>query len=421
MRRQLLALAGLAGAGLLLLASGSAQAAPLGPVKTGSEAAAEWDRLLQIAGVSEDWRRFFALQARKESRFNANTFLGLPALQPPGTEPSSVIDQYGESEYRAARNMYLGTPYLAACQWGEDRYSVAGGIVGLLAANAVRPYKGTTLECIDPWKMFDIREAVPMAYGHARALYVNRNPTTWLEMASAWGIPAKTKDPDRLAELRVRLKRHLDALDIPVSWLDTKIDPLPRRDLVAMRDLVFGAVGYAPPVADADVVEYPFGDPALLGAAHVLWLHADLADRDHVPQLVAELDSDGCLAMACVHRVEDCMAAIERVTDHVGPVALVAHGPAAGWTLAAGCASGERVAAMFLVDPTLPPCFELARTTATIRAWATQSSDPRAVGQATATAIRAGADVLSASAIYGPGDLATVWPYVIDAMSEGVP
>jgi len=253
--------------------------------------------------------------------------------------------------------------------------------------------------------MFDLREAVPMAYGHALRLLKSRKPTTWLEMASAWGVPGRTHDPERLSDLRIRLKRHLDALGIPLSWLDMKIEPLPDVDLVALRALVLGAIGYAEPLWDERVSGVPAGLP-------LVWMYSGAADR----RMLAALPAVN--VRVCAVDTRHAREAIRGLSERWGGVDLAAMGDVAGAALLEGC-SGGRVQSMYLIDPSLSDeereSFDriVSSTPAEITAWCSGGGDPHRVGASLARASRH-ARILSVGRIES-GDLTHAWPVVMEA------
>lgn len=241
----------LIGAGALLgvsLFSGAAQARPSSreaddrpAPRAGGSKIEILDAMLADAGLPRDWRRFAIMTAAGESRFVANVFLGRPPLKPPFAVLSSSWQQIGESEYQATVRAYNRNADLwSSCPWEQERYTVAGGLFGLLAPNAVYAFRNTELVCIDPWSTFVAAESIPMFIDFCRRVLKNSRMKIkgdWLDLRLGVGALERIGVASERQEMLDKLTSRgiLSDLGIPRQWLFETVKPLPKVDLVAVR------------------------------------------------------------------------------------------------------------------------------------------------------------------------------------------
>lgn len=160
---------------------------------------------------------------------------------PIGAVASSGIDELGEGEWRASRDAYDAATWLHHCSWPRERYEIGGGLWGELGAYAATAYRGTELDCIDPWLLIDAREALPMAIGHAKRLMAYEDfPGDWLGLLVGWGYPGKMTDKAAREAMATKMGKHLDALGIPRMWMFEKVSKLPSIGVVALRSKLLG-------------------------------------------------------------------------------------------------------------------------------------------------------------------------------------
>lgn len=201
----------------------------------------ELDNLLRQAGLSKGWREFCLLTAAGESGFVPNIYLGLPERQPPGTVLSKWWESIGESEYKATIVAFERNAELwENCPWPKDRYTTAGGLFGFLAPNAVYAYRNTSLKCIDPWMIYDAREAIPMFLAYCKRVMGNSRMKTngdWLDLRLGVGALQRIGVPEQRTDMADKLVKRgtLKRVGLNKSWLYRKVEPL-QLDVMALRE-----------------------------------------------------------------------------------------------------------------------------------------------------------------------------------------
>lgn len=105
----------------------------------------------------------------------------------------------------------------------------------MLPAFGVYAFKGTSMECIDPYDVFEKEASVVMAIEFARRTMrrsaFKKNPRYGV-LRVGWGIPSGMGDQSRLAASRTKkngFSGRLEQLGYDKSNWYTKVDPLPNE------------------------------------------------------------------------------------------------------------------------------------------------------------------------------------------------
>lgn len=182
--------------------------------------------LLDTARTPDDWRIFFDATAHGESRWNSDVGLGDAALAPAWARMNT-----SQSEARASCVAYdrqRDRGRLAGSGYARSRYCFgSGGFFAMLPANAIAgAFRGSALERLDPYAVFDPRIAVVMAVDYARRLLgwsaFKQNPT-WLTLRVGWSNPSLMADPAFRAKVRQRFTKSLRAIGVSPSWMDRRV------------------------------------------------------------------------------------------------------------------------------------------------------------------------------------------------------
>ncbi len=206
---------------------------------------AQLDALLIRAGLTKRWRQFCLLTAAGESNFVSNVYLGPPDRQPPGTKLSSSWERIGQSEYEATRTAYNRNAELwQSCPWGASRYTTAGGLFGLLAPNAIYGYRSTDLRCLDPWKIYDAAEVIPMFLAYCKRTMGNSRMDIngdWLDLRLGVGATKRIGVPEQRTSMIAKLEKKGGALKrvgLDRTFLFGKVEPLPNFNILTYRELL---------------------------------------------------------------------------------------------------------------------------------------------------------------------------------------
>lgn len=239
--------------GLALVAGGGGGSLPPGTAinKKGFQ---EIRQLSARAGLGQDYTNFLIFVAYGESKGNNLVGLGNPALYPPWTrthqkwldDGQPALSNAQRKEARAATSGYNRSAYLHGC-WPKSGYVFgSGGWFGFLPSSALKGYKDTALQCQHPFTIFDPVNSVVMALKFIRGLQGWKawrdGPQTVLALRAGWGLPSKMDDTAHLASKRAKYEKHLDALGIPRSFLDRRLNRLNNFDPVAVVQLLGGVI-----------------------------------------------------------------------------------------------------------------------------------------------------------------------------------
>lgn len=181
------------------------------------------------AGLSKDWQDFFVLVAYRESKGRSDVGLGIDAGAPVWADLHG--GSAGESEAAAAARAYdRNANDLAEC-WPRVTYTWgSGGWYGILPANGLEVFEGTTWHCIHPWTVLDPAISTVMAIGMARRLMgwdgFKAAPTV-LNLRLGWGDPSSMGEPDKLAAKRDDYEKDARSAGLPVSFLDKRLETRP--------------------------------------------------------------------------------------------------------------------------------------------------------------------------------------------------
>ena len=208
-----LATIGLAGLGVLLVASSArAGGEPAPPTGDAVQAVAPVRGLVAEAGLPSVWGDFLALVAWRESKGNPQ------ARNDDDSEAAAAAEAYERN-----RSRYAG------CGHSASAYTFgSGGWFGMLPANALAQL-GDAHRCLPPSSVFEPRVAIAMAVGFARGLMrwsrYQRVPT-WLNLRAMWGWPTKGGDHAYLAKARPKFEQDARDVGLPASWLSGTPPPL---------------------------------------------------------------------------------------------------------------------------------------------------------------------------------------------------
>lgn len=199
------------------------------------EGQADIRALCQLAGLSPNWSMFFEATALNESGFNNLAGLGEPQMYPGWAKPNTRASRSLQiNEQEKAESAYRNNPYLENCKWSADRYTFgSGGWFAMLPAYGVYGFKGTSMECIDPYDVFDKAASVVMAIEFARRTMrrdtFKRNPKYGV-LRVGWGLPSGMGDESRLSDSRTKkngFAGRLEQLGYDRGAWHTRADPLP--------------------------------------------------------------------------------------------------------------------------------------------------------------------------------------------------
>jgi hypothetical protein len=239
-----LAIGALAVAGVAALAMGSRGGSSfvvsedyskLPPVK--KQGQADLRVLCQMAGLSPNWSMFFEATALNESGFNNLRGLGDPSMYPGWARPNlRASHSLQVNEQEKAERAYRNNSYLKKCKWDAERYTFgSGGWFAMLPAFGVYAFKGTSMECIDPYDVFEKEASLVMAIEFARRTMrrsaFKKNPKYGV-LRVGWGLPSGMGDQSRLAASRTKkngFSGRLEQLGYDKSNWYTKVDPLPNE------------------------------------------------------------------------------------------------------------------------------------------------------------------------------------------------
>jgi hypothetical protein len=104
----------------------------------------------------------------------------------------------------------------------------------------VHAFKGTQLECIDPWEVFNRRTSLVMAIEMARRLTgwsAFKADPTWLTLRTGWGSPTEMDDPDaidRMAWAHNKFADRLEQIGVDPDFMFEPVTALPARDPVGL-------------------------------------------------------------------------------------------------------------------------------------------------------------------------------------------
>lgn len=246
-------LAILAALGIVVASAGGGGSVPSGTAmnKKGFQ---DIRALASKAGLGEDYTNFLVFVAYGESKGNNLVGLGNPALYPPWTRTHQkwldkgrpALSSLQKAEAAAAKRGYEKNTYLHGC-WPKSGYVFgSGGWFGFLPSSALKGFKGTALQCQHPFTVFDPGTSVVMALKFARGLQGwqqwQNGPQTVLSLRAGWGAPGKMGDTAHLTSKRKKYEKHLDALGIPRSFLDRKLNRLNNFDPVALVQQLGGVI-----------------------------------------------------------------------------------------------------------------------------------------------------------------------------------
>lgn len=185
--------------------------------------------MLRRSGATQDWRTFLDATAHGESRWNSDVGLGDASLAPAWARMNRSAGEARASCIAYDRQRARG--YLEGSGYNRARYCFgSGGYFAMLPANAIAgAFRGTTLERLDPYAVFDPRLAVVMAIDYARRLLgwsqFRANPT-WLTLRVGWSNPSLMADPAFRAKVRARFAKSLRAIGVSASFMDRRVSTL---------------------------------------------------------------------------------------------------------------------------------------------------------------------------------------------------
>lgn len=213
----------------------SAGYSELPPVK--KEGQADLRRLCQLAKLTPAWSMFFEATALNESGFNHLRGLGDPQMFPGWARPNLRASHSVQvNEQEKAERAYRNNEYLSNCKWDAERYIFgSGGWFAMLPAFGVYGFKGTSMECIDPFDVFEREASLVMAIEFARRTMrrdtFKRNPKYGV-LRVGWGLPSGMGDQGRLRDSRNKkngFAGRLEQLGYSRDNWYTKVDPLPNE------------------------------------------------------------------------------------------------------------------------------------------------------------------------------------------------
>lgn len=156
---------------------------------------------LEERGLDEEWATFFEAVAAGESGFNNLAGRG----DPNGAVPDLAEINEDSRESAAAEVAFERNEYLASCPWPAAAYTFgSGGWFAQIPANALRAYKGTELECLHPWYVFDPLFSIDMAVAQAKRLMrwsAFQESPHWITLRTGWGSPSSMDDEDALLRM----------------------------------------------------------------------------------------------------------------------------------------------------------------------------------------------------------------------------
>lgn len=197
---------------------------------------------LTQAGLAPEWVIFFEAVAANESGFNNLRGLGRPSMFPAWASPNvKASTRVQEREREAALIAYTRNAGLySRCEFSADEYSFgSGGWFGMLPANGLIAFRGTSLECINPAYVFSPGASVVMAIEMARRLMGWKRwkkVPTFGNLRVGWGNPASMGKPKSLSRMRAKLSERYLQIGADPSLIGSKPPPLPSRNPVGMFD-----------------------------------------------------------------------------------------------------------------------------------------------------------------------------------------
>jgi hypothetical protein len=185
----------------------------------------EFRRLASAGGLSSDQVDFLSFVAYGESGLKSDVGLGIPELFPQGTRPNMSASASAQmNEAKAAQRAYENSlSWLAECgqPYPPAAYGFgSGGLFAFLPAYALAQFRGSTLACESPYRVFDPPFAIAAAYGFARGLTQRSGYLgTWESLRAGWGLPSQMDNLERIAGKREKWRKHLRAVGLDESLL----------------------------------------------------------------------------------------------------------------------------------------------------------------------------------------------------------
>jgi hypothetical protein len=223
------------------------------PVFTKSEGAAQIANLGGAAGLDSDWIKFFQATANNESGFTSNVVLGDPNHYPVGSKASGATSSIGPGEAAASRTAYARAAEqgrFTGCPWPKSFYTYgSGGWFGMIVSNAWAAYDDTSLRCRHPWYMLHPVDQIVTAIEIARRLKgwkTFKAQPTWLNLRVGWASPSGMNKSSVVATQRSRFSEDVQAVGLPVSWMDKKVTALPGKNVEGLWEHLMSYSGMPP-------------------------------------------------------------------------------------------------------------------------------------------------------------------------------
>ena len=184
-------------------------------------------------GLTASWSAFLEAAAMGESGLNPLVGRGVKT-----GAPAWVTIYASSGEATAAGKAYdRNQERYGGCPWPRSRYSFgSGGLWGEIPANALVAFKGTSMDCADPWGVFYPRPALVMFLEMCRRLMGYSEfaiEPTWGNLRVGGRGARRMGEPEELERQRNgknKLGDRLEQLGYNRSMVDELVTPLPQRN-----------------------------------------------------------------------------------------------------------------------------------------------------------------------------------------------